>query len=137
TASSSDPGHPVADLHDGYYNTWWGTGETGDSAGVHADVTFAQPINLLDIVITPGAGTAQDAFTAQSRPPTIEVPLTSADDTSTSATLTLADSPGAQTFGVHANDIAKIRFTIQSAYLGPSSPRTEVAIAEIEFFARS
>jgi hypothetical protein len=137
TASSSDPGHPVANLHDGYNNTWWGTGEQGDGAGVHVDATFAQPINLLDIVITPGAGVAQDAFTAQSRPQTIQVTLTRADGTSTSTMLTLPDSPGPETFAIHGNDTTKVRFTIESAYRASAGPGTEVAIAEIEFFAKS
>jgi hypothetical protein len=137
TASHSDPGHPVAKLHDGFNNTWWGTGETGDGSGVHVDATFAQPIDLLDLVITPGAGTSQQAFTAQSRPQTIDVTLTSADGSSTSTVLTLSDSPGAVPFAVHGNDITAIRFTIESAYLTSAGSNSEVAIAEIEFFVRS
>jgi hypothetical protein len=136
TASRSDPGHPVADLHDSYNNTWWGTGESGDGAGTYVNATFAQPISLLDIVITPGAGVAQDAFTSQSRPQTIDVTLTQADGTTTGTTLTLTDSPGPETFAVHGDDVTSIRFTLESAYLASPGQDAEVAIAEIEFFAK-
>jgi hypothetical protein len=135
TASSSDSGHPVANLHDGYNNTWWGDGETGDGTGVHVDATFAQPENLLDVIITPGAGLAQDTFTAQSSPQTLTMTMTTADGTTTSQTLSLHDSQGPQPFAVHGTDITKVRFTIDSVYQGSSS-RAEVAIAEIEFFVK-
>ena len=137
TASRSDPGHPIANIHDGFNNTFWGTGETGDGAGVQVDAAFAQPVNLLDVVITPGAGVSQDTFTAQSRPQTLEVTLTSAGGTSTSTTFTLPDSPGPETLRVRGNDITGVTFTIESAYLSSASTQTEVAIAEIEFFAKS
>ena len=137
TASHSDPKHPVGNVHDSHNNTWWGTGETGDGSGVHVDAAFAQPIGLLDVVITPGAGISQDTFTAQSRPQTILVTLTNADGATTSSTLTLPDSPGPKTFAIHGSDVTSIRFTIESAYLASTGQGTEVAIAEIEFFAKS
>lgn len=137
TASHSDPGHPAGMLHDSYYNTWWGAGESGTGSGVHVDASFNQPIDLLDIVITPGTGTTQDSFTAQSRPQTILVTLTNADGTATSTTVTIPDSPGAKTLAIHGGDVTGIRFTIESSYLEAGGTRTEVAIAEIEFFAKS
>jgi hypothetical protein len=137
TASHSDPEHPVSDLHDGFNNTWWGTGEAGDGAGVSVDAAFAQPINLLDIVITPGAGVRPDVFTAESRPQVIEVTLVRADGSSTETTITLADSPGPETFAIQGADVAGVRLTLQSAYLAQPSSATEVAIAEVEFFASS
>jgi hypothetical protein len=134
TASRSDPAHPVAKLHDGFSNTFWGTGVTGDGAGTHIDAGFAQPVNLLDIVITPGAGAQPDAFNSQSAPETIRVTLTKTDGTSTSSTITLADSPGAQTFGIRGDGVSSVRLTLESAYT-VQAPGAEVAIAEIEFFA--
>lgn len=136
TASSSDTTRPVWNLHDGYNNTWWGDGVTGRGTGVHLDATFAQPQDPLDIVITPGAGIAQDAFTAESSPQTIGLTMTSADGKTTSKTLSLVDSPGPQTFAVQGSDITRARLTIESSYLG-SSPKSEVAITEIEFFTKS
>ena len=136
TASGSDKSHPDSNLHDGWNNTWWGDGVTGNGAGMHIDAAFAQPQNLLDIVITPGAGVAQDAFTAESSPQTIDLTMTAADGTTTSQTLSLVDSPGPQTIAVHGSDITSVRLTIESAYTG-SSPNPEVAIAEIEFFTKS
>jgi hypothetical protein len=137
TASDSDRAHPVADLHDGYNNTWWGTGQTGSGTGVYVNATFNQPINLLDIVITPGAGLAEDTFTAQSRPQTIKVALTMADGSTTNSTITLPDSPGPDTFSIHGNNVTSIRFTLESAWLASPGPDVEVAIAEIEFFDKS
>jgi hypothetical protein len=137
TASQSDPHHPIANIHDGFNNTFWGTGETGDGAGVQVNATFPGPTDLLDIVITPGAGVSQDTFISESRPQTIGVTLTSADGSSTSTTLTLPDSPGPDTFAIHGSDITTIRFTIESAYPASAGSNTEVAIAEIEFFASS
>lgn len=137
TASHSDPAHPVADLDDTYNNTWWGTGEAGSGTGTYVTATFGQPVNLLDIIITPGAGIEQDAFTAQSRPESIKVTLTSASGSSTNTTITLADSPGPETFAIHGSGIASVRLTLESAYLAQVPARTEVAIAETEFFASS
>jgi hypothetical protein len=136
-ASHSDPAHPVGDLHDGYNNTWWGTGEPGDGAGVYADATFDQPINLLDIIITPGAGVEQDAFTAESRPESIKVTLLSANGSTTNTTITLADSPGPETFAIQGSGVVSVRLTLESAYLAEPSSGAEVAIAEVEFFASS
>jgi len=137
TASHSDSAHPVADLHDGYNNTWWGTGEAGDGAGAYVDATFDQQINLLDLIITPGAGVEADAFTSESRPESVKVTLLDANGNSTSTTITLDDSPGPETFAIQGNDVVSVRLTLESAYLAESQSATEVAIAEVEFFASS
>jgi hypothetical protein len=134
TASSSDRAHPVAKIHDGYNNTWWGV--AGEGVGTHVDATFAQPTNLLDVVITPGAGITQNAFTSELSPQTIDVTTTSANGGTSSSTLSLPDSPGARTFPVRGNDITKVSFTIESSYQGTAS-KPEVAITEIEFFEKS
>jgi hypothetical protein len=136
-ASHSDSAHPVRYLHDGYNNTWWGTGEAGDGAGVHIRATFDQPVNLLDIIVTPGAGVEPDAFTRQSCPESIEVTLRSANGSSTNTTITLADSPGPETFPIQGSGVVAVRLTLGSAYLAQPSAGTEVAIAELEFFASS
>jgi hypothetical protein len=136
-ASRSDPAHPVGNLHDDHNNTWWGTGEAGDGAGVSVDARFDQPINLLDMIITPGAGVEQDAFTALSRPESVKVTLLSANGSTTSTTITLADSPGPETFAIQGSGVVSVRLTLQSAYLAEPSSGTEVAMAELEFFASS
>jgi hypothetical protein len=137
TASHSDPAHPVADLHDGFNNTWWGTGEAGGGAGAYVDATFDQQINLLDLIVTPGAGVEADAFNAESRPESIKVTLLHANGSDTSTTITLADSPGPETFAIQGSDVVSVSLTIESAYLAESQSATEVAIAEVEFFASS
>jgi hypothetical protein len=115
-----------------------GTGESGDGAGVYVDAVFAQPVDLLDVVVTPGAGAAQDAFTQESRPQTLSVTLYRADGGSTSQRIDLNDSPGAETFAVRGDDVVRIRFTVVSAYLAQTAGTgAETAIAELEFFCRS
>lgn len=137
TASREDPRHPVADLHDDYNNTWWGSGLTGDAAGVHLDATFDQPVDLLDVVITSGAGTQPDVFAGESRPQAIDLTLYRADGTTSTSHVTLADTPGPQVFAVRGDDVTHVRFTIESSYNAAASPSTEVAIAEIEFDVRN
>lgn len=134
-ASHSDPAHRAANLDDGFNNTWWGTGVVGDGAGVSVSAAFEQPVNLLDVIIIPGAGVEQDAFTAESRPESVKVTLLRANGSKTSTTITLADSPGPETFAIQGSDVESVRLTLQAAYLAQSSSPTEVAIAEVEFFA--
>lgn len=136
TASHSDANHPASMLHDSYNNTWWGTGVTGPGTGTYVTATFNQPIDLLDIVITPGAGVQQNAFISQGRPEQVKVTLNSAGGASTSSTITLSDSPGAQTFSIHGRDVNSVRFTIESSYTPPGTDK-ECAISELEFFSKS
>lgn len=138
TASRSDPHHPASMLHDGYSNTWWGAGVTGPGTGTSLTATFNQPIDLLDVIITPGAGVQENAFVQQNRPEQVQVTLTDSGNTSTTSVISLADSPGPATFAIHGTDITSIRFTIESSYLaGPAGANAECAISEIEFFSKS
>jgi len=136
TATSSDPRHPASKLHDSYNNTWWGTGITGNGAGVSITATFQQPINLLDVIITSGAGVDENTFSSESRPHQIKVTLIPTDGHSSSTVISLADSTGPQTFAIHGDDILHVRFTIENDYEAPSA-NAEVAVAELEFFARN
>jgi hypothetical protein len=136
TATNSDPKHPVALLHDSYNNTFWATGLSGAGAGVSATATFDQPINLLDVIITPGAGVQPDVFTSEGRPQQLQVSLSDASGKTSTQLITLTDSPGAQTFAIHGQDVASVKFTIVSAFRA-STPDWETAIAEIEFFEKS
>jgi hypothetical protein len=131
TASHSDPSHPVSLLDDSYNNTWWGTGLAGNGAGVRIDARFDLPIDLRYVIITPGAGVQSDAFASDSRPQRIQVTVFSSSDRS--VMITLADTPGAQTFAIPALNVTRVQLTLESAYQS-SSPDAEVAIAEIEFF---
>jgi len=130
--------YPEKNLYDTYNDTWWGSNRLGNSQGVNIEATFDQPINLLDLIITPGAGTNPDTFNEESRPETMKVTLVKSDGSTTKTTITFNDTPGPATFKVRGNDVAHIIFTIESAYQGngPESS-TYVAITQIEFYDRS
>ena len=134
----SDPQHPAKNLYDTYYNTWWGSSKQGESTGVTLTAKFDQPIDLLDLIITPGAGTDPTTFDTESRPRIIDVTLVKADGTTVKSALTFNDTNGAETFKVRGNDVSSIVFTIESAYLGSGpAATTYVAITQIEFYTRS
>jgi hypothetical protein len=138
TASSQDPKHPAKLLGDGYNTTWWGSDVTGENTGVSVTAAFDQPIDLMDVIVTPGATTQEDTFTSESRPETMGVTLYKADGTSTQSTISFNDSVGAETFKLRGNDIVKIQFTVKSVFTGNSAAdTTELAITQLEFFARN
>ena len=139
TASSQDPQHLAKLMADGFNNTYWGSDKQGDNTGVSIDAGFNQPIDLLDVIITPGATIEEDTFTTQSRPESLGVTLYKADGTSTQTTITFNDSVGPETFALRANDISKIQFTVKSIYQGngAAADATELAVTQIEFFARN
>ena len=130
--------YPKSNLYDTFNDTWWGSNRQGNSEGVNIEATFDQPIDLLDLIITPGAGTNPDTFNEEWRPETMKVTLVKSDGTSTKTTITFNDTPGPATFKVRGNDVQHIIFTIESAYQGngPASS-TYVAITQIEFYDRS
>ena len=132
------PAYPAKNLYNGYYNTWWGSNVGGTSTGVTLTAKFNQPIDLLDLIITPGAGTDPSTFDAESRPETMDMTLVKADGSTTKTTLGFNDAAGPATFKVRANDVSSIVFTIESAYLGSGpAATTYVAITQIEFYTRS
>ncbi|WP_269857395.1 NADase-type glycan-binding domain-containing protein [Streptomyces sp. RPT161] len=135
TASHSDPGHKASNLDDGYNNTWWGDGVAGNGGGQYITADFGRPVHLLDLGITPGTSTQQDVYFQQARPLEMEVTLYHADNTTTVQRITLDDRPGFQVFSVRGSDVQMLRLTLESAY--GASAKTEVAIAELEFFGRS
>ncbi len=135
TASAADPAHGPDALNDGYTNTWWGDGMAGSGAGQYLMFTFGQPVHLLDLMITPGAGTERDAYFSQARPLALDIVLFHANGTTTVSRITLDDTPGPQSFPLRGTDVQQVRLILRSAY-GASSA-TEVAISEVEFFGRS
>jgi hypothetical protein len=135
TASASDPNHPADKLIDGYSNTWWGDGVSGGGAGTVLTVDFAQPVHLLDLMVTPGAGTDRDAYLKQARPAAMDVTLVRTDGSTATSRITLDDTPGPQTFRLRGADTVRVRLTLVSGY--GVSDGTEVAVSELEFFGRS
>jgi len=129
---------PAKNLYDTYNDTWWGSNRVGNSQNVNIEATFDQPIDLLDLIITPGAGTNPDTFNEEWRPETMKVTLVKSDNSTAKTTITFNDTPGPATFKIRGNDVTHIIFTIESAYQGngPESS-TYVAITQIEFYDRN
>ena len=141
-ASHEDPNHPAKLLHDTYSDTWWGSGfAPQNSNGASLTVTFSQPVNLLDMGLTPGAGTAADAFGAQGSPETVDVELIPipGKGAPTKKTFTLDDQPGFQKFELRGDDIRQVVLTVTSSYQPTSATppkEVETAITEVEFYTR-
>lgn len=142
TASHQDPDHPPKLLHDTYSDTWWGSGFSPQNTnGISVTATFSQPENLLDVGITPGAGTATDTFGAQGSPETIDVELIPipGKGAPTKKTITLDDQPGFQKFQLRGDDIRQVVFTITSSYpptAADPAKAVETALTELEFYTR-
>ncbi|MEZ0111541.1 hypothetical protein ABH920_005559 [Catenulispora sp. EB89] len=142
TASHEDPNHAAKLLHDTYSDTWWGSGfAPQNSNGTSLTVTFTQPVNLLDMGLTPGAGTAADTFGAQGSPETVDavlIPIPGKGDP-VRKTFTLDDQPGFQKLQLRGDDIRQVVLTITSSYEPTSAnpPKAvETAITELEFYTR-
>ncbi|WP_194926676.1 NADase-type glycan-binding domain-containing protein [Catenulispora pinisilvae] len=143
-SSNQDRNHPAKLLHDTYSDTWWGSGfSPQNSNGVSITVTFSQPTNLLDMGITPGAGTATDTFGAQGAPETVDallIPLPGKGNP-VKKTFTLDDQAGFQKLQLRGDDIRQVVLTITSSYdptgADPTKAnQTETAITELEFYSR-
>lgn len=141
-ASHQDPNHPAKLLHDTYSDTWWGSGYSPQNTnGTCLTVTFTQPANLLDMGLTPGAGTAADTFGTQGAPQTIDVELIPipGKGAPVKKTITVDDQPGFQKFELRGDDIRQVVLTITSSYppIGDSPAKAvETAVSEVEFYTR-
>ena len=141
-ASHEDQNHAAKMLHDTYSDTWWGSGYSPQNTnGVALTVTFTQPANLLDLGITPGAGTAADTFGTQGSPETIDVELIPIPGKGAPIkhTFTLDDQPGFQKFQLRGDDIRQVVLTVTSSYEATSTDPAkaqETAISELEFYTR-
>jgi hypothetical protein len=143
SASNRDPSHQAKLLHDTYSDTWWGSGFSPQNTnGVSLTVNFTQPANVLDLGITPGAGTAADTFGLQGSPETIVAELIPipGKGAPTKSTFTLDDQPGFQKFQLRGDDISQVVLTITSSYTATSptvdAGKVETAISELEFYTR-
>ncbi|MCT9092704.1 hypothetical protein N4G70_28115 [Streptomyces sp. ASQP_92] len=134
TASHWDPKHGPELAGDSYSNTWWGTGYAGDAQGTYLEATFGQPTDLLALLITPGTSKRQGQQSEQARPQEFDLLVT---DTSGKAHLShrSINDGGVQRIDVRVRDAASVRLTLRSAF-GAAKDK-QVAIAELEFFARS
>lgn len=126
-----------SNLTDQWSNTWWGTG--GTVGGAYLDVTFASPVHLLDVIITPGAGATGQEFQTQDSPTSLTFTMTGTGRRQTTQVIHLNGSFGAQAFALRASDVTKIHIVVGAAF--PSGNPAgggdqQIAVSGIEFFGR-
>ncbi|MFK4065474.1 NADase-type glycan-binding domain-containing protein [Streptomyces sp. NPDC029674] len=134
SASHAAPKQAAKLAFDGYSNTWWGTGYSGDSAGQWLQADFGQPTDLLNLLITPGTSPRSAQAAAQARP--MEFDLVVSDSAGKEHTMhRRINDGGVQKVDVRVRDAVSARLVLRSAY-GAGKGR-QVAVAELEFFGRS
>ncbi len=134
SASHSAASQPASLAGDGYNNTAWGSGYGSANTGQWLQANFASPQHLLNVIVTPCAGSESDAISIDACPSQMEAFITNNSGKVTTQQINLDDGQ-AQTFGMDARDVVSVRFVIESIY--GESPTKEVAIAELEFFGPS
>ncbi|MBC3839983.1 zinc ribbon domain-containing protein [Streptacidiphilus sp. 4-A2] len=134
TASHSSPQQPPAQAEDSYNNTAWGSGYGGPNTGQWLMATFASPQHLLNVIITPCAGSESDLEAVEACPQQLEAVITNNAGKKSTQVLELNDG-GAQTFNMDYRDVTSVQFIVQSLY--GASPQKQVAVAELEFFGPS
>ncbi|MGY4923909.1 NADase-type glycan-binding domain-containing protein, partial [Streptomyces sp. 900105755] len=134
-ASRAYAGHKPELLFDKLNNTWWGPGIAGAGEGEWVEAHFNEPTRLLNVVITAGESTHTEQLNKSALPHRLTATIKTADGKTLTRELTLDQAAGGQTRDLRAADVVSVRFTIDSSY--QTSGRTQVAIAEIEFFGPS
>ncbi|MFF4181831.1 zinc ribbon domain-containing protein [Streptomyces sp. NPDC001691] len=134
TASHWDPKHGPELAGDSYSNTWWGTGYAGDAQGTYLEATFGQPTDLLALLITPGTSTRQGQQSEQARPQEFDLVVTDSSGKQHTSHRAINDG-GVQRIDVRVRNAVSVRVILRSAF-GAAKDK-QVAIAELEFFARS
>ena len=134
SASHSYAGHGPQNAFDEVSNTWWGPGISGSGEGEWLQADFPQPVQLLNLVITPGVSAEPDQLSQSALPHVIQAVITTSDGRTSTRNITL-DQGGVQSRSFEASNVTSVRFVLQSAY--GASASTQVAIAEIEFFGPS
>ncbi|MEO3780715.1 discoidin domain-containing protein [Micromonospora sp. B11E3] len=132
TASSEASGAGAPRLTDGANNRYWAP--SGKAVDAWVEGRFAEPVRLLVVVITPGAGPRRQEFLAAGRPRGLTVVAVDAGGRQHRTDVELRDEPGPQQFAVEASDVVRIRLVVRSTY-GPGLTPS-VAIGEAEFFGR-
>ncbi|MFE3163050.1 NADase-type glycan-binding domain-containing protein [Streptomyces sp. NPDC059224] len=135
SASRSYAGHKPDLLFDKLSNTWWGPGVTGAGEGEWIEARFDEPTRLLNVVVTSGESNHFDQLKKSALPHRLEAVVKTSDGKTEKREIVLDQTAGGQTRNFRAQNVLSVRFTIESSY--QASPKTQVAIAEIEFFGPS
>ncbi|MGW5651581.1 NADase-type glycan-binding domain-containing protein [Streptomyces humi] len=134
-ASRSYAGHKPDLAFDKLNNTWWGPGVTGAGRDEWIEARFDEPTRLLNVVFTSGESTHFDQLRKSALPHRLKATIKTSDGRTEERELILDQTAGGQTRGFRAANVVSVRFTIDSSY--QASAKTQVAIAEIEFFGPS
>ncbi|MBB4965406.1 zinc ribbon domain-containing protein [Saccharothrix violaceirubra] len=130
TANAAVPDHPATAAADGLSNRYWGAPAVGDAV----EFGFAAPFRLLSVVVHTGASAEKDGFAAQARPSALDMVVTTADGTTRTVPITLADQPGPQRTDTGIGNVVRVRLVVRSA-TGLGEGR-HIALGEVEFFRR-
>ncbi|MCX4985670.1 zinc ribbon domain-containing protein [Streptomyces sp. NBC_00572] len=133
-ASHSAPKQDARLAGDGYSNTWWGTGYAGDSAGQYMEARFAEPTDLLSVLITPGSSKNTTQADGQATPRTFELVVKDSSG-ETHVSQHLINDGGTQRVDVRVRDALTVQLVLRTAWR--ADPTKQVAVAELEFFGRS
>ncbi|MFF7097124.1 zinc-ribbon domain-containing protein [Streptomyces rubradiris] len=130
-ASAEVSGHPARNTTDGVSNHYWGA----PAPGASVTYTFGEPFRLIDVIITNGASKSPEAYADEARALRMDMEITTRDGELHRKRITLADKPGPQTIHTGFSQVTTVRLVLDS----PSglSPGRHLALAEVEFFARS
>jgi hypothetical protein len=135
TASSEAPGHQAGLATDGKSNRFWSPTPRRPATGQHVEMAFARPFRLRHLIMHSGSSPRQDEFLRQARPADLDVRVVTGDQRVVHRRLRLEDRPGEQLIDWTVGDVARIRFTIASAY-GTGRGKL-VSLGEVEFFGRT
>jgi hypothetical protein len=130
-ASAADTVHPPTSAFDGNQNSWWGTGQSGDSAGQYLQANYNRSIDLRAVRITPGVSPRPQDRYNEYRPQRIDMTVRDAQGKNTVFHLNLKDD-GVQQVSTPVNNVRQITLTLRSAYRSPGANK-QVAVAEVEF----
>jgi F5/8 type C domain. len=134
TASSALRGHEARHAVDGTRNSYWAPAAAGDGRGEFVEFTFAEPVRLVAVLVSPGASGKQPVFRSQARPRSVELSWVTASGDTGSREYELVDAADAQRLDVGATAVRRLRLTVLSSY-GARGDR-HVAVGEVEFFVR-
>ncbi|MFF5922174.1 hypothetical protein ACFY8C_28145 [Streptomyces flavochromogenes] len=133
-ASHSAPRQQAKLAGDGYSNTWWGTGYAGDSAGQYMEARFAEPTDLLSVLITPGSSKNTTQADGQATPRTFDLVVKDSSG-ETHVSQHRIDDGGTQRVDVRVRDALTVQLVLRTAWRADATK--QVAVAELEFFGRS
>lgn len=126
TASSSLPDHPAESAIDNTSNRWWAEGAEGNGEGESLVVTFAGPVDIAAVGVTPGAAETEE-FVAQPRPRQLHLVF----DTGVTADLNLSDEHEFQSFEVDASGVTSVEVQVIEVWQGQSG--SDMALTTLEF----